>query len=392
MERISFDELETADLVIDRIYSGGKIGNTSDEPLPRLLKVSNQGGFRYWGSKIAPKLIVLVSSFNDPDWPDSIDEESGTLIYFGDNKHPGRELHDTRRFGNFLLREIFNLAHGSQEQRRRVPPILVFAKSGSGRDVIFKGLVVPGSPNIRPPEDLVAIWKVSEGKRYQNYKAIFTILNADKISRQWLEQIKASNSVSSECPVAWHKWAETGKYEPLRAAKAVEFRKKKEQLPQSTADLQLIKLIYQHFKDNPVAFEKCAAELARIYDPHIIHYNLTRPSRDGGRDAIGLYRIGQGASSITVDFALEAKCYNLNNSVGVKETSRLISRLRHRQFGILVTTSFLNEQAYKEIKDDQHPIVIITAVDIIAILKSAGVSTAQAVLHWLESEGLQNGS
>ncbi|MCP1762460.1 O-acetyl-ADP-ribose deacetylase (regulator of RNase III) [Bradyrhizobium japonicum] len=36
---------------------------------------------------------------------------------------------------------------------------------------------------------------------------------------------------------------------------------------------------------------------------------------------------------------LEAKCYGSGNSVGVREMSRLISRLRHRQFGVLVTTS-----------------------------------------------------
>jgi hypothetical protein len=47
------------------------------------------------------------------------------------------------------------------------------------------------------------------------------------------------------------------------------------------------------------------------------------------------------ADRISLDFALEAKCYAPENGVGVKELSRLISRLRHRQFGILVTTSFL---------------------------------------------------
>ena len=36
------------------------------------------------------------------------------------------------------------------------------------------------------------------------------------------------------------------------------------------------------------------------------------------------------------------------NSVGVKELARLISRIKHREFGVLVTTSYVNEQAYRE--------------------------------------------
>jgi hypothetical protein len=52
---------------------------------------------------------------------------------------------------------------------------------------------------------------------------------------------------------------------------------------------------------------------------------------------------------IAVEFALEAKCYAPTHGVGVRETSRLISRLRHRQFGVPVTTSYLDDQAYREI-------------------------------------------
>ena len=57
-------------------------------------------------------------------------------------------------------------------------------------------------------------------------------------------------------------------------------------------------------------------------------------------------------------------------SVGVKELSRLLSRLRHRQFGILITTSYLASQAYTELKEDKHPVVIISGIDIVDTLKS----------------------
>jgi hypothetical protein len=92
--------------------------------------------------------------------------------------------------------------------------------------------------------------------------------------------------------------------------------------------------------------------------------------------------IGAGPASIAIDFALEAKCYSTSNSVGVREMSRLISRLRHRQFGILVTTSYLDRQAYREIKEDGHPIIVISAVDIAITLKNFGIGTVSELQAW----------
>lgn len=106
-------------------------------------------------------------------------------------------------------------------------------------------------------------------------------------------------------------------------------------------------------------------------------------TRDGGRDAIGLYRIGRQCDGVDVEFALEAKRYSSNDGIGVKEVSRLISRLRHRQFGILVTTSFVALQAYQEIKEDGHPIVIISGMDILRILYDSGIKTKDEIQEWL---------
>jgi hypothetical protein len=80
---------------------------------------------------------------------------------------------------------------------------------------------------------------------------------------------------------------------------------------------------------------------------------------------------------------MEAKCYNpATSSVGVKETSRLISRLRHRQFGVFITTSYINTQAYKEIKEDEHPVIIIAARDIVDTLRKEFPDTSQ-LKKWL---------
>jgi hypothetical protein len=147
-----------------------------------------------------------------------------------------------------------------------------------------------------------------------------------------------------------------------------------------------VRAIHAYFKDDPIGFEKCAVAITRMMDLNFRVFQLTRASRDGGRDAIGKYRIGHGDSAIDVDCALEAKCYAPEHAVGVKELARLISRLRHRQFGVLVTTSYVHQQAYKEIKEDEHPVVIISGGDIVRILARRGISRTEEVAAWLSGE------
>lgn len=383
---IPFGELARSALFVDAIYQGDRKGSAADDPLPRLLAVSNQGGFRYRGSLGDPTLVVLKTSLDDPDWPDALDRETGTFIYFGDNKRPGRGLHETRRFGNELLRRFFERLHAGDAGRRSIPPIFVFSGTGEQRDVRFLGLAVPGGPDIENFDDLVAVWRSSEGLRFQNYRARFTILDVAEVQRPWIDDLVQGHDPLERAPAAWTDWVLSGRCQPLRAVRSIAHRKRHEQLPAASGDLAMILAIHDFFRARPHDFERCAASLARMLIPDIVSVDVTRPSRDGGRDAIGKMKIGRGHSAVLVDFALEAKCYGIGNSVGVREMSRLISRLRHRQFGILVTTSFVDAQAYREIKEDQHPIVIVSAIDIVGILISHGHSDADAVRRWLVAE------
>jgi hypothetical protein len=72
-----------------------------------------------------------------------------------------------------------------------------------------------------------------------------------------------------------------------------------------------------------------------------------------------------------------------HRGVGVRETSRLISRLRHRQFGVLVTTSHLDSQAYREIREDGHPVVVLAGRDIVDRLKAQGLDNTTALRRYL---------
>jgi hypothetical protein len=136
VRRFSFGELKIADLVVDAMYEGDLTRkNVGSEPLGPLTGTGNQGGFRFRGPVNKPNLIVLYTTMTEPNWPDSIDEENGLFVYFGDNRKPGFELHDRRsgRGGNEILRRSFELAHSGASRRAEGPPFLVFSKGTEGR-------------------------------------------------------------------------------------------------------------------------------------------------------------------------------------------------------------------------------------------------------------------
>src|SRR5580704_8709035 len=105
---VPYDELFRSDLVVDAVYEGGRSGHTGDDPISKVLKGSrNQGGFRAAGAGEDKKFVVLYTTGEDKDWPDTLDLNNGQFVYFGDNKTPGHELHDTRPGKNRILRRLF---------------------------------------------------------------------------------------------------------------------------------------------------------------------------------------------------------------------------------------------------------------------------------------------
>lgn len=383
---VPFNEsLASENLVLDMTYEGGNTGNLGDDPISKLLPgVGNQRGFRPKAKSLAKaRIIALVMSGKEVAWPNTLDPFSGLLTYFGDNRKPGVELDVP--YGNRLLLEMFTAAWDGK--RDVIPPLLVFEKTGVGRNVMFRGLAVPGAKGIAKGDDLVAVWRSSNGARFQNYRALFTILDVNRVDREWLTEVKQGVDSAKNAPQAWRSWVQTGTYTPL-ISKRIGTRSKSEQLPATEADLSLLKALHATFANDPYAFEACAVEIWRLLAENTGEVNLTRPWRDGGRDALGTYLFGPPSDRLPVEFALEAKCYQASNSVGVKEMSRLIARLRHRQFGVFVTTSYFNPQAYKEVRDDQHPVVLISGRDIVDALHKGGVTDQQTLRAWLRHSKL----
>ena len=388
-----FEELERADLVVDCIYKGGKAPNISAEPFHKLIPgCENSGGFRKKlreddSGKYA--YIVLYTSMEELEWPDYLEEETGVFRYYGDNREPGNELTNTKKKGNKILETAFSLLNGAGDLKD-MPPFFVFKKSGRGRDVQFLGLAAPGNPKISPDRDLIAFWRTMGEKRFQNYEAYFTILDTGEtpISRKWIESLIYDHEHNLDyAPDAWKKFLQKGRngIVPLKAKKIIDIPSKYDQLQSDYEGAECLSHIRHHYKDFPQGFEACAKEIVCKMDNNFIDFTLTRPWRDGGRDATGYYEIktgGKANHSLKIDCALEAKCYSERNSVGVKEVSRLISRIRYRQFGILVTTSFVDNQAYREVVEDGHPILFVTASDISAILRRSSIDSRN-IDEWL---------
>ncbi len=395
-QAIPFVQLPLADLIVDAVYESSADGQLAGEPISKLLPgCGNMGGFRVSGRGERKNWVVLFSTGEDRDWPDTFDLNTGQFVYYGDNKTPGHELHDTRAGGNKVLRHAFDRLHDEVNSRGEIAPFFIFKKfpiASGARSVQFKGLAVPGFPGLSATEDLVAVWKSSAGQRFQNYRAVFTVLDVAVIRRDWILDLVAGNNYSEYAPKAWAEWRATGRYLPLKAEPTTVIRTTEQQTPDTTLKSEILGCVWHHFKDVPIAFEAFSARIYQMTDSRVIIDEMTRGTIDGGRDAIGRYMLGMGDDPVYAEFSLEAKCYRpplhgeAPNTVGVREVSRLISRIRHRQFGVLVTTSLVARQAYEEVREDRHPIVFISGRDIAEILIKHGYNSVTRVNTLLNNE------
>ena len=181
-EKIAIDQRTHWHLYIDATYKAKHDAkNLSAEVLSKLLSVGNQGGFRFKGKTECPLLVALFTSGEDMYWRDDLDSSLGIFLYYGDQKIPGKDLHDTKLKGNLILKHIFEFASSYDLSiRKRIPPIFVFKKA-HGRDIKFLGLAVPGIQGRPQKEWLTAVWGSNKnGERFLNYKSLFTILDQSK--------------------------------------------------------------------------------------------------------------------------------------------------------------------------------------------------------------------
>jgi len=326
---------------------------------------------------------LLVTTFGEVEWPDSLNYETGIFTYFGDKRNEG-DIHSTTVGGNRFLRSTFNKLHTGK--RELISPILVFEnyKGADGTYMRFLGLAAPGAQGSSAFDDLVAVWRIKDRNRFQNYRATFTVLKEDVIQKAWLEDLV--NGVtpfeSNHCPVLWKKWTQSGIYDPLTCERQREPRSKENQSPQNSKEATVLARVLESFSDRE--FEFAAVAIVRLMDPRFSDFKVTQRSRDGGRDATGLYKLGHDNHQVTLSALIEAKLWKEKTDVGVKPMARLISRIKHRDIGVFITTSCFNKQVQLELIDDNHPVILVSGGDIARVLISNELDVPEKFDAWAQ--------
>ena len=197
---IRYDTLATADLFVDAVYEGEAGSQLSGEPLSKLiLGIANLGGFRPSGIGKVKKFIVLCTGGKNEGWPNRLDALTGKFTYYGDNKDPVKDLHDTPLGGNQILRDSFEALHVEDDQRIRICPFFVFQTHPtpvSSRSYQFKGLAVPGYAAMPETADLIAFWTTSKRKKISELSG--HVYNSRRSTDQ---PCVDKRSASWECPL-----------------------------------------------------------------------------------------------------------------------------------------------------------------------------------------------
>lgn len=80
-DAVPFDQLANADLILDRVYLGGSVGNFSDDPLGRIDARWKPGRFQIQPGSVLDKtvrLAVLYTSGEEIDGPITLNRRPAT--------------------------------------------------------------------------------------------------------------------------------------------------------------------------------------------------------------------------------------------------------------------------------------------------------------------------
>jgi len=214
-KKIEFkDLLNQKKLFKGLIYEGGGVGNYSDDPISKLVKVGISGGFRKKSNKryTQTAYVALYSTNSHLQWQDSFDEENSIFSYYGDNINPYKGIKNTKLGGNKYLEEIF-ITCTTKSGREFLGPIFIFQKFPtfkSKRSVKYIGIAVPGN-HLNPNEKcLNEINHEFDGQLVKNYLAKFSILKEEIVNLAWLDDCINNNYNSLNAPLSWKIYIDQG--------------------------------------------------------------------------------------------------------------------------------------------------------------------------------------
>jgi len=330
-------------------------------PLPK--GIGNAGGVRRITSHSGPRkgettCVVIVSNKQrrpsglDNPWQDQMDIENGSIEYWGDSRLEGNKNFDEYQ-GNRLLMDWY-LKGQVRKERDEVPPILYFQKPRRGK-VTFCGLVIIREVEINR--------FLEDGKPVPNYLFHLDILNEDEVQLGWIHD-RTSKGNDAKAPGSWKKWVKTGEIDKYSVWKK-SVKSKTEQLPSDDNGKAALRSMVEELSWREFEY---MVEFIMARSRRFNQVKVTPPSRDKGYDLTG--RVAIPEINFSIDFYLEAKKWK--GSVGVKDVSRLASRLGTGTFGIFVTTSYFTKQAQEE-TFASYPIKLIPGGELLTMSMRSGL-------------------
>ena len=290
-------------------------------------------------------------------WDDATDYFKGEVKYWGDAKYNKSKDID-EWLGNRILKNISDKTiEGNFDE---VPPILYFNSNKSGW-ISFRGLCVIYGYQERSFMD--------KDHRIKNYQWSFAMLDVQSVDPEWIKHRALNNNDNHKsCPLAWKNYVKNGKIKRLQAWRN-NIKSKDSQLPvkRSKEDRFLQSLKEMPYDD----FETIICSM--LQSSNLVHnIDQTRKTSDGGFDMIGKFFLPD-PFHYEINFKGEVKRWAGNSSVGVKDISRLVARLRRGEYGLFFTTSYYGRQAQEEVIKDAYPVKLFSGVDMYNLFEAANM-------------------
>ena len=150
--------------------------------------MGNRGSFRMNGRGDDKRYAVLFTTGEDKDWPDQL--TSIQILCLATTKP--RVMNSTTR-RKVATKYCGTRLNGCTRQSLSEHVFLLFVFHSTPREVIPRNSIQRSQcldTRDGRDGDLVAVWKTTDGQRFQNYKATFTILDVPVVPRAWLESLR----------------------------------------------------------------------------------------------------------------------------------------------------------------------------------------------------------
>lgn len=365
-----------SDFVNWQVLTKGRVGKSLDiqKGMPYIKEINGR----------TPAINFHINPYKedqvDTPWRDIVLQDSGQVIYFGDNKSERFRANETR--GNKRVLEVLPLYFSQNSvEKNLAPPIIVTKTVKIGEKTGFRKFIGLGIISDAP--ELVYQYEKNGDRVFANYRfkvTLFSLGEEGELNWAWIDDRKDSSIPTEDCnakaPAAWKKWINHGaevlgsvqlKIRPYRIIPIVEQKK----MPGKNRAIvhELLDIHYPDSTKDGVRFEAMAAFITELFFENQNYFTgwITQGVGDRGVDFVGRLDIGQDELAKTSVIVLgQSKRYK--NPISGERLTRVASRMTRGYIGVVITLDTFTPAAQKEINDDKLPIILINGKKVAELL------------------------